>query len=97
MTKWLRWQLKSGLVGWVFSDKTAQVEVRKWSSVVRPWGEARWPDAPFLFASTNDRILLEEEDAVIVFAAPDPPSLASVVKNTKLANEAGSYTISLFS
>lgn len=54
---------------------------------------ARWPDAPFAIASSNDRKLFEEDDAVLVFAAPDPPSLEAVTKTTKVANEAGAAVV----
>ena len=55
--------------------------------------KARWPDAPFIIASSNDRKLYEEEDAVLVFAAPDPPSLEAVTKTTKIANENGAAVV----
>ena len=55
--------------------------------------KARWPDAPFVIASSNDRKLYEEEDAVLVFAAPDPPSLEAVTKTTKIANENGAAVV----
>ena len=35
--------------------------------------KARWPDAPFAIASANDRLLYQDGDEVLVFAAPDPP------------------------
>lgn len=55
--------------------------------------KARWPDANFSFASTNDRILYEENDAVLVFAAPDPPSLEAVRKASRIANENGASVV----
>ena len=55
--------------------------------------KARWPDAPFAFASTNDRVLYEEGDAVLVFAAPDPPSLEAVRKASRVANENGAAVV----
>lgn len=55
--------------------------------------KARWPDAPFTIASSNDRMLYEEGDDVLVFAAPDPPSLENVRKTTTIANEAGAAVV----
>jgi len=55
--------------------------------------QARWPDAPFVMASANDRKIFEEDDAVLVFAAPDPPSLDKVTKTTRIANEAGAAVV----
>ena len=55
--------------------------------------KARWPDAPFVIASSNDRKLYEDGDAVLVFAAPDPPSLEAVQQTTKIANEDGAAVV----
>lgn len=54
---------------------------------------ARWPDAPFAIASANDRKLYDDADEVLVFAAPDPPSLESVMKASKIANENGAAVV----
>ena len=54
---------------------------------------ARWPDAPFAIASANDRKLYDAADEVLVFAAPDPPSLESVMKASKIANENGAAVV----
>ena len=48
---------------------------------------------PFHHRLLNDRKLYEEEDAVLVFAAPDPPSLEAVTKTTKIANENGAAVV----
>ena len=53
------------------------------------WGD----DLPFVIASTNDRRLYEESDEIIVFAAPDPPSLEAVRATTTAANEAGASVV----
>ena len=55
--------------------------------------KARWPDAPFAIASANDRLLYQDGDEVLVFAAPDPPSLEKVTSTTKLANENGAAVV----
>jgi hypothetical protein len=55
--------------------------------------KARWPDANFAFASANDRIVYEDRDAILVFAAPDPPSLESVRKASRMANENGAAVV----
>ncbi len=33
----------------------------------------QWPDAPFTFASLNDRRPVSADDTIVVMAAPDPP------------------------
>ena len=55
--------------------------------------KARWPEAPFAIASANDRLLYQDGDEVLVFAAPDPPSLEKVTSTTKLANESGAAVV----
>ena len=40
----------------------------------------QWSDAEFSISSLNDRKPVEEEDELIVMAAPDPPSLNSIMK-----------------
>lgn len=40
----------------------------------------QWTDASFSVASLNDRKPVEEEDELVVMAAPDPPSLDDIVK-----------------
>ena len=55
--------------------------------------KARWPEASFSFASTNDRVLWTEGDSVLVFVAPHPPSLEAVRKASKIANENGSAVV----
>eukprot|EP00890_Picochlorum_soloecismus_P002082 jgi/Picsp_1/2875/NSC_01100-R1_protein len=40
----------------------------------------QWSDAEFSISSLNDRKPVEEDDELIVMAAPDPPSLNSIMK-----------------
>ena len=40
----------------------------------------QWDDASFSVASLNDRKPVDEEDELVVMAAPDPPSLDDIVK-----------------
>lgn len=64
-------------------DKSA--EGRKVKAIYPDAGVAamlrnQWSDAAFSVSSLNDRKPVDEEDELIVMAAPDPPSLDKIVK-----------------
>jgi hypothetical protein len=62
------------------SAETARVKAIYPDAGVAAMLRNQWSDASFSVASLNDRKPVDEEDELVVMAAPDPPSLDDIVK-----------------